>query len=324
MGDNGSKTEVEKNGKTINGDDDLFLSYNNGSTIRDIDNFSFTGGSFVFTQSAPYFTTTQVFAAEIKEERDNIVSYRVEEEDSLSSIAEKFNISTDTIRWANDIKGNTVTKGEELLILPVTGVMYYVERGDTVGSIAKLHKASAEDIISFNKIKDQQIVAGNRLIIPNGTLPPPPPPPPKPTPAPRPGTTSTSTATPVSISGNFINPVPGGMITQSTHSYNAVDIHNHCGRPIIAAASGAVTEIGRGTWPAGNFVKIDHGTVIILYAHMQSIYVVPGQQVAQGAQIGTVGNTGRTVGRTGCHLHFDVLSRRIRNPFSHLPTGTRL
>lgn len=114
------------------------------------------------------------------------------------------------------------------------------------------------------------------------------------------------------------------MITQSTHPYNAVDIYNHCGRAIIASASGVVTEIGRGTWPAGNFVKIDHGSVIILYAHMQSIYVVPGQQITQGAQIGTVGNTGRTVGRTGCHLHFDVLSRKIRNPFSHLPTGTRL
>lgn len=327
LGENGSKKYNEDSSYSANGDDGLFLSYYDSDIVRDMENFSFAEGNFVFAQSAPYFTRSQVFAMEANEKRESIMSYMVKEGDSLDIISEKFNISVDTIKWANDIKGNTVKEGDEILILPTTGVMYYVERGDTIGRIAQLHKASAEDIIAFNNIEGKNIVAGERLIIPDGTLPPPPPPPPAPrTTTATQGTRSTAPASsaPARISGNFINPVPGGMITQSTHAYNAVDIHNHCGRPIVAAASGVVTEIGRGTWPAGNFIKIDHGSVIILYAHMQSIYVVPGQQVAQGAQVGTVGNTGRTVGRTGCHLHFDVLSRRISNPFSHIPTGTRL
>jgi len=124
-------------------------------------------------------------------------------------------------------------------------------------------------------------------------------------------------------SSSFINPVPGGVISQGVHSYNAVDIANACGSPLLSSASGKVVQVGRGTWPAGDFVKIDHGSTVILYAHMESIYVNTGEYVGGGQQIGTVGNTGRTVGRTGCHLHFDVLSLSIRNPFSHLPTGAR-
>lgn len=323
LSENGNRNNITEDTHAINGDEGLFLSYNN--IIRDTGNFSFTDGNFVFTQSAPYFTTASVFGTEIKGKRENLISYRVEEGDSLSSIADKFNISTDTIKWANNIKANNVKEGDELLILPITGVMYYVEKGDTTGSIAQLHKISVEEVISFNNIEGKNIIAGDRLIIPNGTPPPPPPPPPPPTRTASSKTINTSSHSgPVVVSGNFINPVPGGMITQSTHPYNAVDIYNHCGKPILASASGVVTEIGRGAGSAGNFVKIDHGSVVVLYAHMQSIYVVSGQQVGQGSQIGTVGNTGRTIGRTGCHLHFDFLSRKISNPFSRFPTGTRL
>jgi len=229
----------------------------------------------------------------------------------VASIAEKYNISTDTVRWANDIENDKPKEGEELLILPTTGVIYYVERGDTVDKIAELHEAKREDIVSFNEIKDDRITAGERLIIPGGE---PPPAPVVETPAPR-QRPSTSTA--------FVNPVPGGVISQGTHSYNAVDIANPCGSPLLASASGKVVQTGRGSWPAGNFVKIDHGQVVILYAHMQDIHVGTGSYVRQGQQIGTVGNTGKTIGPSGCHLHFDVLSLSMPNPFSHLPVGAR-
>ena len=243
------------------------------------------------------------------ESRESIISYKVEDGENISIIADKFGISSDTIRWANDVKGNTIKEGEELLILPTTGVMYYVEKGDTLSEIAKIHKAKTEDILSFNNIEEKKIIAGDRLIIPGGTPPPPP-------------VIRTTPTTRIAWS-SFINPVPGGRISQRVHSYNAVDIYNHCGTPIVAAAAGRVTQTGWGSWPAGNFVKIDHGSVVILYAHMQNIHVSTGDYVSQGKQIGAVGNTGRTIGRTGCHLHFDVLSLKIRNPFAHLPTGSR-
>ncbi len=272
---------------------------------------SFAEKNFILVESPPCFIEPQTLGVLGNEKRENIISYKVESGDNVSSVASKFGISPETIGWANDIKGNTLKENDELLILPTTGVMYYVEKGDTLSEIAKIHKAKAEDIADFNNINEKKIIAGDRLIIPGGTPPPPPAP------------TKRISSSARIIQSSFINPVPGGMITQRTHSYNAVDIYNHCGSPIVAAAAGRVTQTGRGSWPAGNFVKIDHGSVVILYAHMQNIYVNVGDYVSSGKQIGTVGNTGKTIGRTGCHLHFDVLSLKIRNPFAHLPIGAR-
>jgi murein DD-endopeptidase MepM/ murein hydrolase activator NlpD len=291
------------------GENSLFLSYEE-IINEELENIAFAYENFILAESPPCFIENQVFGMKIDDLRESIISYQVGSGENISAIADKFGISSDTIKWANDIKGNVVKEGDELLILPVTGVIYYVEKGDTLSEIAKMHKAKTEDILSFNDIEEKRIIAGNRLIIPGGT----PPPPPK---------IKTTPATRMVAQSSFINPVPGGVITQGVHRYNAVDIHNHCGSPIIAPAAGRVTEVGWGSWPAGNFIKIDHGTVIILYAHLQKISVSVGDYVSQGKQIGTVGNTGKTVGRTGCHLHFDVLSLKIRNPFAHFPVGAR-
>jgi murein DD-endopeptidase MepM/ murein hydrolase activator NlpD len=292
------------------GESSLFLSCEETIT-EETEDIPFAYENFILAESPPCFIENQVFGMQRDDIRENIVSYRVENGESLSAIADKFGISRDTIRWANDIKGNVVKEGDELLILPVTGVIYYVEKGDTLSEIAKIHKAKTEDILSFNDIDEKKIIAGDRLIIPGGTPPPAP-------------VIRTSPATRIIAQSSFINPVPGGMVTQRVHSYNAVDIYNHCGSPIVASAAGRVTQVGWGSWPAGNFIKIDHGTVVILYAHLQKIYVSPGEYVSQGKQIGTVGNTGKTIGRTGCHLHFDVLSLKMRNPFAHFPVGARL
>ncbi len=293
----------------------MFLSFADGIDYSR-EEVVFMDRDYIFASSTPYLVETRVFGSMgLSQERDSIFSYRVEKGDSLDSVAKKFDISVDTIKWANNLKSGKIEEGDELLILPTTGVMYYVERGDTIGEIAEMHKAKAEDIIDFNNIDEKKIIPGDRLIIPGGE----PPPPPKITPI-----TPKSSRTPsITSTGAFINPVPGGMITQGVHPYNAVDIYNPCGYPVVASASGVVTETGRGTWPAGNFIKIDHGTVVILYSHLERIMVSPGNRVSQGQQVGTVGNTGYTVGRTGCHLHFDVLSLRHRNPFAGYPVGSR-
>lgn len=286
----------------------------------------FTHDSFFLADSAPYFVNPYVVGMREEKERENIVSYKVKKEDSISDIADSFGISKETIKWANNIKSNSdLEEGSELVILPVTGVVYYIERGDTIGEIAKMHKAKANDITAFNDINSRNLIAGDRIIIPGGELPPPPPPPPSPSPTPT--TPSPGSGPSVATDSNFINPVPGGMITQGLHGYNnnAVDIYQPCGYRIVASTSGRVTEVDKTEpWPAGNFVKIDHGSVVVLYSHMERIDVSTGQQVSQGQQIGTVGNTGYTRGPSGCHLHFQFLSTRKRNPFGHLPVGSRL
>jgi len=54
--------------------------------------------------------------------------------------------------------------------------------------------------------------------------------------------------------------------------------------------------------------------VVTLYGHLSVITVKNGGSVNVGEIIGYIGNTGRTRGQTGCHLHFEV--RGARNPFA--------
>lgn len=115
----------------------------------------------------------------------------------------------------------------------------------------------------------------------------------------------------------FIQPSAGtnwGIL----HAHNAVDIANVCGTPIVAAAGGVVTAAdGGGNWNGGygNYVEIEHPNgVSTKYAHLQSVSAAIGDEVRQGAQIGTIGATGHVVGATGCHLHFEV--HGAVNPFA--------
>ena len=76
------------------------------------------------------------------------------------------------------------------------------------------------------------------------------------------------------------------------------------GAPVKAAGKGTVAYAARRT-TFGRLVEIEHeGGLITRYAHLAKISVKRGQQIAAGAQLGTVGRTGRA---TGYNLHFEVL-----------------
>lgn len=243
----------------------------------------------------------QVLGSDSGRDRSRIISYKVQEGDSLSSVADYFGISEDTIKWANTIQGNEISSGDELLILPVTGVLYYVRRGDTLGQIAQRHKASAEKIIAYNDIENERdIMPGDQIIIPHGEKPT--------TPPPRRSYASTEGFGAVTV----------GTVTQTAHAghANAVDIANSCGTPIYSASGGTVTRTGYDPGRAGNYIWIDHGSFSGLYAHLQGMHVSPNQRVSSGQQIGTMGTTGLS---TGCHLHFET--RGGLNPFRNLQRG---
>ena len=114
--------------------------------------------------------------------------------------------------------------------------------------------------------------------------------------------------------GYYSNPVPGAIITQGIHGWNAVDLGAARGTPIHAAADGTVIVArNNGAWNGGygNYVVITHdnGTQT-LYGHMTHAIVSSGQSVSAGQIIGYVGSTGES---TGPHLHFEV--RGAANPF---------
>lgn len=106
---------------------------------------------------------------EYSETRNSIIDYIVQEGDSLWSIAAQFNISVNTIIWANDLRGTTIRLGQNLVILPVSGVRYIVKEGDTISRIAERYNVETEQIIDFNNILDEgSIFIGQSIIVPGG------------------------------------------------------------------------------------------------------------------------------------------------------------
>jgi LysM repeat protein len=101
---------------------------------------------------------------------DQVSVYVVHKGDSISQIADMFGVSVNTILWANDMKkGDKMTEGQVLFILPVSGIELTVTKGQTLKSIATLYKADINDIASYNGItEDAQLTVGDKLIIPNG------------------------------------------------------------------------------------------------------------------------------------------------------------
>lgn len=250
-----------------------------------------------------------VLAGEIrKASSDQISVYVVREGDTLSQIAEMFSVSVNTIRWANDMTGkSTIRPGQTLVILPVTGIRHVVKKGDTLQSVAKKYGGDVNEIISYNGLEEgAALVIGEEIMIPDGEIS---------SPAVRAATGSGTSYSGPSYEGYYMRPV-NGVRSQGLHGHNAIDIAAPEGTPIYAAASGEVIISQEGGWNGGygSYVVIKHGNgTQTLYAHNASNAVSVGQKVSQGDVIGYVGHTGRTVGPTGNHVHFEV--RGAANPF---------
>lgn len=231
----------------------------------------------------------------------------VREGENISTIAKMYGVSVNTIKWANDLSSNVIREGQELVILPVSGVYHTVKAGDTIASLAKKYNAEESEIREHNDFPDG-LAAGEKILIPNGTI--------AAAPAPRPArsTPSASGSASARSSGSpYAWPVAGGVITQGVHGYNGIDIGAPAGTPIYASAAGRVVVARASGYNGGygSYVVIQHQNSQTLYSHMSAVLVSPGDVVAKGEAIGRVGSTGKS---TGNHLHFEV--RGAINPFA--------
>lgn len=253
----------------------------------------------------------QVFQTEISQKpRDKVITYRVERGDTVATIAKKFStkdnvISEDTIRWANDLKNDNITVGDDLKILPVTGIAHKVEEGETIYTIAKKYNTEPQKIADypFNEFAGNgetlDLVTGQILIVPDGIEP-------SDKPVIKRDVELAQGPIPVS-SGGFTFPIRG-LITQNYSWYHpGLDIAAPFGSPIYAAHNGTVTRVSVGTYDTGygTNVWISNGAGIEShYAHMNAVNVSVGQAVVGGQTIvGWIGMTGRT---TGPHVHFEI------------------
>src|SRR5581483_2071987 len=205
--------------------------------------------------------------------RDRIITYEVQPGDTRSSIARDHDISVDTILWENDLKANdSLSVGQEIRILPVSGVSHKVLKGDTVYSIAKKYGTEAQSIVDFpfNEFADPDtftLIAGEILIVPNGE-------PPAATP-------STPKALPRFIapsnlgdggSSGFIWPTAGSITQYPIWYHMALDIANPSMPPVAAAKAGTVSYAACISGGYGCHVIVDHGDGWqTLYAHFSQI-----------------------------------------------------
>jgi LysM repeat protein len=268
------------------------------------------GGDIVIDNSAlvPESGPTGTIADVETPRAGQISLYIVRSGDSLGGIAKMFGVSVNTIVWANNLKkGAPIKEGQQLVVLPVTGVRYTVAKGDTIQSIAKKYNGDVAEILQYNDLSSASAISvGDTLLIPGGEMSAP--------------VVYTPAQTKAKVIGGggpnydsyFIDPLPGAIKTQGLHGYNAVDLAMPKGTPILAAATGMVIISREGGWNGGygNYVVLSHdnGTQT-LYAHMTRTIVSMGQNVVQGQVIGYVGETGLA---TGPHLHFEV--RGAKNP----------
>lgn len=274
--------------------------------------------------------------ADIEKPKNSTISkYIVRNGDTLGEIATMFNVTKNTIRWANDIPADgSLHTGQELTILPVPGLKYVTQKGDTLASVSTKFSADATEIANFNGVDDgTSLDAGTELIIPDGEV--------SAVVAPKPTVlvhASSNTkvikhvlsaisrkigaepahdvgpeGTPEQVS-YYIAPLSDYIETQGIHGYNGVDLAAPVGTPILASASGDVVVAKAGGYNGGygSYVVISHDNGSqTLYAHMSKVATYDGSSVVQGQVIGYVGSTGKS---TGAHVHFEIRNG-IKNPF---------
>ncbi|NBS68444.1 M23 family metallopeptidase [bacterium] len=263
--------------------------------------------------------------------RTEITTYAVESGDTLSTIAEKFDINLNTLLWANNLTVRSVLKpGQELTILPVSGVVHTVKSGDTLLAIAKKYNVDSSAIASYNNFDDGgSLQIGQRFIIPGGVIT---------------ATTPRTTTATVAVKDIFTS-APSGSQGSTTPSAGAsmvwpTDLPTlvrgmswfHTGYDIDCsgrangtstndnyAADGGVVLFAGSKRGYGNTVEIDHGNGLITrYGHFYSLYVESGQIVSAGDPLGRCGSTGNS---TGTHLHFEVIdssTKKFLNPANYI------
>jgi len=146
--------------------------------------------------------------------RTEIVTYTVEDGDTLSKIAGKFNLAVKTISDANSLTSvNLIKPGQKLSILPTNGLVYTVQKGDTLSAVVKKYSGDLASTIKYNS---ENIQPGQKIVVVGGKAP---------TPAPTPSTSrrlansrsvvtrETSSGRNLSGSGSRSNGYPWGWCT---------------------------------------------------------------------------------------------------------------
>lgn len=99
--------------------------------------------------------------------------YTVKKGDSLWLIANKYGTTVDKLKNANDLKSNTLSIGQTLIIPEkkesTSKISYVVKKGDSLWLIANKYDTTVEKIKSTNNLKGNTLSIGQVLVIPSSS-----------------------------------------------------------------------------------------------------------------------------------------------------------
>lgn len=248
-----------------------------------------------------------------------IVEHTVAGGETLSALSKQFGVSAEAIAYANDItRYDEMKTGMTLVIPPGEGALYTVKEGDTVESVAEHFKVDPHVIREYQRLyfEPQYFAPGQLIFVPGATVPalvyvsaPA-----APVWRPSVGLQGPRSAVPAQRTGALGWPVPGVITQYFWSAHTGVDIAAPYGTGIGASEAGVVTATG---WvPVGGLrVCVAHaGGLETCYYHTGAVFVTPGQSVARGQIIASIGMTGVT---TGPHVHWEAkLNGRFVNPLA--------
>jgi len=272
--------------------------------------------SLAVSQAGSALVKQNLIAPDQVRTRTEVETYTVLPGDTASSIAQQFDLSVNSILWANKLsKYSIIRPGDELKILPENGILHTVAKNDTLQKIADKYQADELSIIEQNEnLNPNSLTLGATIFIPGGV----PPAPKIKKPARALAVKNIFTPAPVAIDTGtkLLWPAKSRRINQYfSWRHTGVDIDGNTGDPIYAAESGKVIRAGWSTGYGYN-VMINHGNgIVTLYGHASKLLVKVGDTVKRGDVFALIGSTGWS---TGPHVHFEVrVNGKKANPFSY-------
>jgi murein DD-endopeptidase MepM/ murein hydrolase activator NlpD len=108
-------------------------------------------------------------AESIKIDRIDTISHEVQESQTLSQIAELYELRTETLIWENNIVSVDAVKPGQVLKIPATdGISHEVSRGDTISTIIQKYEVDEQQLRKYNKLNSDRLAVGQNLFIPGG------------------------------------------------------------------------------------------------------------------------------------------------------------
>jgi murein DD-endopeptidase MepM/ murein hydrolase activator NlpD len=242
-----------------------------------------------------------------------IVVRTIAKDDTLATMANYYDVSLEAIAFANNIteEDQALAIGHELRIPPAEGAVYTVKDGDTVEDIAKRFKVDPDVIYSYNRVyfEPEHFASGQLIFVPGATLP---------------ALRRTERTQAIVVPSNVAMPARTGRLGLPANGvftqyfwwgHSGVDIAAPYGSKIGASDDGIVVATG---WvPVGGLrVCVQHaGGLETCYYHTGAVFVSPGQTVARGQLLASIGMTGVT---TGPHVHWELKVNGVpQNPLAY-------